>query len=198
MGRFSREDEQKGFIDLLRRLGSNYPSPTPRKTVDMPPNIPGILNATIPTRMLRRGLRFVACLMMLTVLGAAQCVSACTVSGCHHGDSMDSMPESQHSMGDHQPGHQSHQKSHHGSTSSEPAQHDESCGGGSCGDHTTYLAKAKDTSALEKLAFVSPILLLPVATPVMQIEVSRILASRATHSPPHPRDIGVLSTVLRI
>lgn len=136
--------------------------------------------------------------MMLTVLGAAQCVSACAISGCHHADPMDSMPESHQSMNQHQPGHQGHHKSHQGSTPSEPTQHDENCGGGSCGDHAPYLAKAKDISALEKLASFSPIVLLPVAAPVMQIETSRILASQATHSPPPVQDVGVRSTVLRI
>ncbi len=123
---------------------------------------------------------------------------------------MGSMPESHQSMnhqkpGNHhqpgghsQPGHQDQQKSQPGSTPSEPAQHDESCSGGSCGDHATYLANAKDTSVLEKLASVSPILLLPVAAPVMQIDASSILASRATHSPPHIQDVGLRTTVLRI
>lgn len=140
---------------------------------------------------------------MLTVLVAAQCVSACVVTGCHHGDSMDSMAESHQSMhhqqpgSHHQSGHQDPQTGHPGSMPSDPAQQGENCGGSTC-DHTTYLAQAKDTSVLEKLTAVGPILLLPVAAPVMQIDAKGILAFQATHSPPHIQDVGLQTTVLRI
>lgn len=143
--------------------------------------------------MLRFGTRCIAILMTLTVISAAQCVSICAVSGCHHGDSIGSMHESQPATRENPQGHHGHE----GPAPAEPMQHDDGCDGRSCGDHATYLTKANDLSLLNKLPSALSLSTLTTPAPVVHIDWARLLPVRVSHPPPH-RDVGALTTILRI